>query len=433
MAEDLNRLAASLEYYFDRLWPILRSITGKGVRQTHDILGEILPLVRHEIPSGSQVLDWRVPKEWVVREAYVIDPRGRRILDIRDNNLHLVNYSVAFRGNLSLAELQGHLHSLPYKPDAIPYVTSYYSPYWGFCLSHRQREQLVEGEYQVVVDTDHIDGSLTLSDAVLPGRSRQEILLSSYTCHPSLAVNELSGPLVCAFLYRELATLEERYYTYRFVLAPETIGSICYLHRHGEHLKRHLAAGFVITCNGHDAPFTYQRSRAGNSLADRATEYVLRKRHPGFHRLRDFRPTGSDERQYCSPGFNLPVGSLMRTPYAEYPEYHTSLDNKAIVSFKAMAQSVKTYTEICRVLEMNRRYLNLQPHGEPQLGKRGLYPSLGTQSHVERRIEALLWLLNYSDGEHDLLDIAERSGLDIGELHQAARDCLAKGLIRELT
>ncbi len=429
MSHDIIR---QLEHYFDRLWPIMRSITGEGVRQTHDILGELLPLQRIEVPSGTQVLDWQVPKEWVIRQAYVIDPHGRRILDIRDNNLHLVNYSIAYRGRMPLEELQQHLHSLPEQPDAIPYLTSYYKPYWGFCLSHKQRERLPGGEYEVVIDSDHIDGSLTLSEAVLEGESDQEILFTSYTCHPSLAINELSGPLVCAFLYQHVANLPKRYYTYRFLFAPETIGSLCYLARRGDVLKRKLAAGFVITCVGHDAPFTYKRSRQPDSLANRAAEYVLRRDHAAHHEIREFHPIGSDERQYCSPGFDLPVGSLMRTPYDEYPQYHTSEDNKQLISFTAMSETIACYAEICRTLEMNRRYLNLQPHGEPQLGKRGLCPSLGSQQRIERQMQALLWLLNFSDGQHDLLAIAERSGLDIRELHQAAQNCLQQNLLRAL-
>ena len=260
---------ALLEDCFDRLWPIMRSITGDGVRETHDILGELIPLERMEIPSGTKTFDWTVPKEWVFRDAYVIDPNGGRILDARHNTLHLVNYSEPFRGTLSRGELDDHLYSLPERPDAIPYVTSYYRPRWGFCLSQAQRNALPDGDYQVVVDTDLIDGSLTLSECVLPGESTDEVLLSTYTCHPSMANNELSGPLVAAALAKRIAAWPKRRLTYRFVFAPETIGAIAYLSKRGEHLKQSLVAGYIITCVGIPAPFTYQRSRRGNSLADK--------------------------------------------------------------------------------------------------------------------------------------------------------------------
>lgn len=425
-AETLEEIA----HYFDRLWPILRSITGEGVRQTHDILGELVALKRHEIPTGTNVLDWIVPKEWVVREAYVVTPHGQRILDIESNNLHLLNYSVPFRGELSRAQLDEHLYSLPDQPGAIPYVTSYYAPRWGFCLPHSQRQALAEGTYQVVVDTAHSDGSLTLSEAVLPGESEQEVLLSTYTCHPSLANNELSGPLVTAFLYRRLAAWKRRRLTYRFVFLPETIGSIAYLQLRGEHLKRQLIAGYVLTCIGDDAPFTYKRSRQGDSVADRAALYTLKGlENPKIH---NFFPQGSDERQYCSPGFDLPVGSLMRSMYGTYPEYHTSYDDRSFVSFTALQESVSVYETMLRTLDNNRSYRNLEPFGEPNLGRRGLYSPRGAAFPPEH-VTAILWVLNYSDGKHDLLDIAERSGLDFTTLTGAAASCLEAGLLEVVT
>jgi aminopeptidase-like protein len=282
--------------YFDRLWPILRSITGEGVRETHEILAELVPLKRIEIPTGTAVFDWTVPQEWVVREAYVIAPGGERILDVLDNNLQLLNYSMPFDGVVSRTELVEHLHTLPDQPEAIPYVTSYYSPRWGFCTSHRDLELLPEGDYRVVIDTELIDGSLTISEAVLPGDEDAEVLLSAYTCHPSLANNELSGPLVTAFLYRRMAALPRRRLTYRFVFLPETIGSISYLARHGAHFKQKMVAGYVVTCIGDGGSFTYKRSRRGGSAADRAAAHVLRTgRHE--HRILDFFPdSGSDER-----------------------------------------------------------------------------------------------------------------------------------------
>jgi aminopeptidase-like protein len=421
-------LAAEIERYFDRLWPLTRSLTGDGVRATHDILSELAPLERTEVPSGSRVLDWIVPPEWVVRDAHVVDPDGRRILDVHENNLHLVGYSVPFRGVLSREELDGHLHSLPAQPTAIPYLTSYYSPHWGFCLAHEQRERLPEGEYEVVVDTElRADGSLTLGEAVLPGEEPGEVLLSTYTCHPSLANNELSGPLVAAFLYRRVAAWPRRRLGYRFVFVPETIGAIAYLARRGDHLRERLLAGYVITCIGDPGPFTLKRSRRGDTLADRAAAYVLGGESDV--RVVDFFPSGSDERQYCSPGFDLPVASVMRTMYGTYPEYHTSLDNRDFISFSAMAESVDTYERILRTLDANVSLLNTYPYGEPQLGRRGLYPSLGSSKETDARAEAMLWILNQSDGEHDLLDIAARSGVPMELIVDAADDLIRAGLL----
>jgi aminopeptidase-like protein len=423
-------LADEIAAYFDRLWPILRSITGPGVRQTHEILSELVDLERLEIPTGTTVFDWEIPKEWLVHEAYVIDPAGKRILDIQENNLHLLNYAIPFRGTISRKELDEHLYSLPDKPTAIPYVTSYYQPRWGFCLAQQQRDSLPEGDYQVVIDTEHIDGSLTLSEAVLKGESDEEVLISTYTCHPSLANNELSGPLVAAFLYRRLKAWETRRLSYRFVFLPETIGALAYLKLRGEQLQKRLMAGYVVTCIGNAAPFTYKRSRQATSLADQAAEHVLKQLETPS-RIIKFSPQGSDERQYCSPGFNLPVGSLMRSMYGTYPEYHTSLDQRSFISFEAMQESVEVYEQILRTLEYNQTYRNLYPYGEPRLDKRGLYESLG-HTGVPDFTRAVLWLLNYSDGQHDLLSIAEKSGLSMQQLHEAAKRCLAVGLVEKM-
>lgn len=423
-------MAEEIAGYFDRLFPLLRSITGEGVRATLRILSELLPLEMIEVPSGTQVFDWTVPKEWVVREAYVVGPDGRRILDVADHTLHLLNYSQPFRGRLSRAELDAHLYSLPEQPDAIPYVTSYYSPRWGFCLSQRQRDGLPEGEYEVVIDADHIDGALTIGECVLAGETDREVLISTNTCHPSLANNELSGPLVAAFLHRRLAAWPRRRLTYRFVFLPETIGSLTYLSRQGEQLKRRAIAGYQVVCVGTDHRFVYKRSRDGDSLADRAALAALRRRHGDGFEVQPFRPDwGSDERQYCSPGFNLPLGSLMRSVYDEYPEYHSSLDNRDLVSFEAMAESVGMAEFVLQHLDMNRRYRNLQPYGEVQLGRRGLYPSLGNFQENMEQVSAMLWLLNLSDGANDLLAIAERSGLDIRVLDHFARVLADEGLL----
>ena len=418
--------AEQVASYFDRLWPLMRSLAGEGVRESHKILSEILPLERIEIPSGTVCFDWTVPKEWVVREAYVVAPGGERILDVADHTLHLLNYAHPFHGRLTRAELDAHLYSLPEQPDAIPYVTSYYEPRWGFCLTDRQRRALPEGEYQVVVDTELVDGSMTIAECVLAGESAEEVLISTNTCHPSMANNELSGPLVAAFLGRRLQGLKRRRLTYRFVFLPETIGSIAYLSLRGEHLKARMVAGYHVVCVGTDAPFTYKKSRRGDSqggsLADRAARAVLGGTEEGGVRTLDFRADwGSDERQYCSPGFDLPLGSVMRSVYGEYPEYHTSLDDRDFISFEAMVGSVDACFDICRALDMNRTYINRRPHGELQLGKRGLFPTLGNFQENWDQVSAMLWLLNLADGTRDLLAIAARSGVDIRLLDHYAR------------
>ena len=430
-ARDGPVLASEIAALFDRLWPIHRSITGPGVRETHDILGEFLPLERMEIPTGTSVFDWTVPQEWRCHAAHITGPDGRCIVDVADNNLHLVGYSIPFRGRIDRDELDAHLYSLPDQPDAIPYVTSYYSPRWGFCLPHAQRTALPAGDYDVVVDTELVDGALTLSEAVLAGESEDEILFSTYTCHPSMANNELSGPIVTALLYRRLAAMPHRRYTYRFAFLAETIGALAYLSERGERLRARLKAGYVVTCVGDDGPYTYKHSRAGDTLADRAARHALEHAVPAERiRYLDFDPSdGSDERQYGSPGFDLPVGSLSRTIYPDFPQYHTSLDNRDFISPQAMSDSIEAYVRVCRVLEANATFENLVKFGEPNLGRRGLYPTLGGTQTVEHDVRCLLWLLNQSDGTKDLLAISSRSGLPIEELRNQADRCLEAGLL----
>jgi len=425
---DRHAERAWLEATFDRLWPLPRSLTGDGVRLTHDILAEVMPLQRIEVPSGTRVFDWTVPDEWRVNEAYVVGPTGERVIDYASSNLHLLGYSVAFRGRLSRAELERHLYSLPERPDAVPYATSYYAPRWGFCVSQRVRDALPDGDYEVVVDTETFPGSMTVSECVLPGTTEREVLLSTYTCHPSLANNELSGPLVAAALYARLARWPTRRLAYRFVLAPETIGAITYLALRGEHLRTHLDAGYVLTCLGDGAALTYKHSRRGSSLADVAARSALPAF--GYVRWHDFSPTGSDERQYCSPGFDLPVGSVMRSMYGTYPEYHTSDDDRDFISFDQLQASVDACEALCRALDQGgARYRNLMPFGEPQLGRRGLYPDLTVGAANVGAGDAIFWVLNLSDSEHDLLAISERSGLGLADLHAAAQRCVAAGLL----
>lgn len=421
----------SLEVFFDRLWPICRSITGPGYRESLNILSEVMPMRRLRFPTGKKVLDWTVPREWVAHGAYFIDSRGKKHADFRENNLHLVNYSAPFRGTLDLSELKKHLYSLPEKPKAIPYVTSYYAERWGFCLSHEELRALPEGPCRIVIDTEFKKGRVEIGEAVLPGKSSDEILFSSYLCHPSMANNELSGPLVLAFLYRKIASLKSRRFTYRFSVMPETIGAICYLSVRGEALKKRLAAGYQITCVGDAGNFTYKKSRRGDTLADRAALAVLTGLGRPY-KVEPFTPAmGSDERQYCSPGFDLPVGSLMRTMYAHYPEYHTSLDNKDFISFEALEDSIDAYFKIVQRLETGRIFKNTVSRGEPQLGRRGLYPTLGTQSERTGEVAAMMWLLNLADGSRDLSGIAEDSGQPLKTLTPLAEKLRTAGLLME--
>lgn len=421
----------SFESYFDRLWPICRSLTGPGYRQSLEILSEIMPTERLKFPTGQKVLDWVVPREWSIRDAYFIDPQGKKHADFKQNNLHILNYSAPFRGTLSFSDLKPHLYSLPDQPEAIPYLTSYYQERWGFCLPHGELISLPEGKYTVFIDSEQKDGHLEVGEAVLPGERKEEILFSSYLCHPSLANNELSGPLVLAFLYQRVKAMPKRRFTYRFVILPETIGAICYLSKRGEHLKKNLLAGYQITCVGDPGKFTYKRSRRGDTLADRAACLLLRGLGP--HEVIPFDPSaGSDERQYGSPGFNLPVGSLMRTPYGRYPEYHTSLDNKSFIRFEALEESLEAYAGIVEALEANRVWRNTVARGEPQLGRRGLYPTLGSQKNTGQKTKATLWLLNLADGSRDLLSIAEQSGQPIKMLIQLAEELRQAGLLVEI-
>lgn len=419
-----------LEQYFDRLWPINRSLTGNGNRESLQILSEIIPLEIREIPSGSKCFDWTVPPEWNNKEAWIKDETGKVIVDFNNNNLHLLGYSEPFDGVLTYDELKEHIYTLPNQPDLIPYLTSYYSRRWGFCMSHNQFKKLDKTiKYEVKVESElNENGSMTISDLVLKGKSDKEILFTTYICHPSLANNELSGPLVTAFIYDQLKD-KDLYYTYRFVFVPETIGSICYLSIHGDYLKKNLAAGFVVTCIGDNGNFTYKKSRKGNSLSDRAVNIVLSQTEKEYSIL-EFSPIGSEERQYCSPGLNLPVGSLMRTMYGVYPEYHTSADNKDFICFDAMEKSVKKYLGIVDVMENNKKYVNQFPNCEPQLGKRGLYPNLGSQKEKAIEVEAMMWILNLADGNHDLIDIIELSNINYEIIINTANNLLREGILK---
>lgn len=420
-----------IEQYFDRLWPITRSLTGNGNRESLEILSEIIDIQTSEVPSGTQCFDWTVPPEWNIRDAWIKDSKGNMLVNFADNNLHILGYSEPFQGKMTFEELEDHLYTLPDQPDLIPYLTSYYKRRWGFCLSHNQMKELDRNEiFEVYIDSTLDDkGSMTIGEAVIKGRSEKEILFSTYLCHPSMASNELSGPLVASFIYKKLKEQTNLKYTYRFLFVPETIGSIYSLSVNGEAWKRNLLAGFVITCIGDDGLFTYKKSRKGDTVADKAAETVLNQTEKEF-KLVDFVPMGSDERQFCSPGFNLPVGSLMRTMYGEYAEYHTSADNKNYISFEAMEKAVIKYLEIIQVLEKNEKYVNTMPYGEPQLGKRGLYPTLGSHKGTRDQVEAMMWVLNLADGTEDLLSISERSGIPVMRLIPVIDKLIQNGILK---
>lgn len=421
-----------MENFFDRLWPITRSLTGNGNRESLNILSEIIDIKTVEVPSGTQCFDWKVPPEWNIREAWIKDSKGNTVVDIANNNLHILGYSEPFQGKISFEELEPHLYTLPEQPNLIPYLTSYYSRRWGFCLSHNQFQKLDKNEvYEVLVDSSLDDnGSMTIGEAIIEGNTDKEIIFSTYLCHPSMASNELSGPLVSSFIYKELKERKDLKYTYRFLFVPETIGSIYSLSVNGESWKKNLHAGFVITCVGDDGKFTYKKSKRGDTVTDRAAEAVLAQAEKEFN-LVEFAPMGSDERQFCSPGFNLPVGSLMRTMYGEYPEYHTSGDNKDYISFEAMEEVVGKYLEIIEVIERNEKYINTMPFGEPQLGKRGLYPTLGSHKSTRSLVEAMMWVLNLADGTEDLLSISARSGIPVKRLIPVIDKLLENGILQK--
>ncbi len=412
----------------ERLYPLCRSITGNGVRSTLDIVDQHIPLTVHEVPTGTQVFDWTVPREWNIRDAYIADATGRRVVDFADSNLHVVGYSVPVDATMPLEELRAHLHTLPEQPDLIPYRTSYYQETWGFCLAQRTLDSLVDGDYRVVIDSTLADGSLTYAEHVVPGRVSDEVIISCHVCHPSLANDNLAAIAVATRLARRLAE-SKPWYTYRFLFVPGTIGSITWLAHNHERIGK-VRHGLVLACAGDPGSLTYKRSRRGDAEIDRVTRYVL-ETSGRAHEIVDFSPYGYDERQYCSPGFNLGVGCLTRTPYAAYPEYHTSADNPGFVSPEAMADTLETAWEILGVLDRDRRYLNLSPYGEPQLGKRGLYESLGGRSDTKQAQLAMLWVLNFSDGEHSLLDIARRSELPFSAVVAAADALHDAGLLKE--
>jgi aminopeptidase-like protein len=412
------------------LYPICRSITGEGFRETLARIQTEIPLDVHEVPSGTQVFDWIVPKEWKIRDAYVKNTRGNRIIDFRKHNLHIVNYSVPVHRKMSLVELRTHLHTLPDQPDWIPYRTSYYKENWGFCLSHNHLQTMREDEYEVCIDSALENGSLTYGECYLSGESEAEVLISCHACHPSLCNDNLSGVAIATFLAKYLGQAQLRY-SYRFLFIPGTIGAITWLSRNEDQINA-IQHGLVLTCVGDRGHITYKKTRRGDAEIDRAVAHVLK--HSG-HRydIEDFSPYGYDERQYCSPGFNLPVGCLMRTPHGKFPEYHSSADNLGLMDPASLADSLISCLSVFHVLENNGWYCNKNPKCEPQLGRRGLYRTMGGNRDEKLQETAMLWVLNQSDGEHSLLDIAERSGLAFETVHDAASLLLGQGLLKAVS
>ncbi len=422
VGEAMHRLAADL-------YPICRSITGSGVRETLRRLQAHIPLAVAEVPTGTEVFDWTVPKEWSIADAYVKNSAGERVIDFKKSNLHVLGYSIPVRARMSLTELRPHLITIPDQPDAIPYRTSYYTERWGFCLSHDQLLAMPDGDYDVCIESSLEPGHLTYGECYLEGESKDEVLISTHVCHPSLANDNLSGITLATFLAQRLQTVTRRY-SYRFLFIPGTIGSITWLALNEANLGR-VKHGLVLANVGDAGHLTYKKSRQGNADVDRAVVNVLR-RSGTAHGVREFLPYGYDERQFCSPGINLPVGCLSRTPNGEFPEYHTSKDDLTFLRPASLADSLECCLAIVRVVEGDRVYVNQNPKGEPQLGRRGLYRGFGGSMDARAREMALLWVLNLSDGRHSLLDISDRSGVDFDTLRGAADALLQHDLLKEV-
>ena len=411
-----------------RLFPICRSITGDGVRQTLRILQEQIPLTVHEVPSHTAVFDWTVPKEWNIRDAYIKNSRGEKIVDFHKCNLHVLSYSLPVSKKVSLAELKAHSFTLPDKPDWIPYRTSYYQENWGFCLSHNQLSALPDGEYEVFIDASLKDGHLTYGEYFIEGSTEDEVLISTHVCHPSLANDNVSSIALAVFLAKRLSGVATKY-SYRFLFTPGTIGSITWLSQNEDRASR-IKHGLVLACVADSGNVTYKKSRRGHADIDRAAIQVLKSAGNPYN-VCEFSPYGYDERQFCSPGFNLPVGCFMRTPHGQFPEYHTSADNLEFIDLKSLADSFSKCLSILNIIESNAVYVNQNPKCEPQLGKRGLYDAIGGQSDAKAQQLAMLWVLNLSDGENSLLDIADRSGMPFALICRTAETLKGSQLVKE--
>jgi len=427
---DIDEIGRQMHELMSELYPICRSITGEGFRQTQNILKQHIPLEIHAIPSGTEVFDWTVPKEWNIKNAYLKNSKGEKIIDFKKSNLHVVNYSMAVNRKMLLKELQEHLFTLPEHPDWIPYRTSYYKENWGFCLSHNDFLKLKEDTYEVVIDSTLEEGHLNYGEYHIQGQNSEEVLISTHACHPSLCNDNLSGVVLSTFLAKCISSITPRY-SYRFLFIPGAIGSIVWLCLN-EHKVSNIKHGLVVACVGDQGSFIYKRSRRGDAEIDQAVVNVLRTSGSDY-KIIDFSPYGYDERNYCSTGFNLPVGSLTRSTHSQFPQYHSSADNFDVVRHQYLAESFEKYISVIYVLENNRKYLNLIPKGEVQLGKRGLYGMMGGLQKRPTSEMSLLWVLNMSDGKHSLLDISDRSGLDFDVINNAADVLFEHKLLREVS
>lgn len=423
-----NEVGREMYQLMTELFPICRSITGNGVRETLNSIKKHIPVTVHEVPSGTQVFDWTVPKEWNIIDAHVKNSKGEKIIDFKENNLHILNYSLPVKKKVSLGELKEHLFTQPEYPGWIPYRTSYYKENWGFCISHDQLLDLKEDEYEVFIDSSLGNGSLTYGEYYIKGEKTEEVLISAHVCHPSLCNDNLSGIVLAVFLAKHLIQKSLRY-SYRFLFIPGTIGSITWLCMNESNVSK-IKHGLVAACLGDSGKFTYKKSRQGNAEIDRTVINVLRNSGNDFEII-DFIPFGYDERQYCSPGFNLAVGCLMKTPYGQYPEYHTSADNLDFVLPEYLADSFSIALAVFNILESNKKYINLNPKCEPQLGKRGLYQMTGGQKDKKIKELALLWVLNLSDGNNTLLDISDRAGLEFAVIKDASDALFKHDLLKE--
>jgi aminopeptidase-like protein len=431
MTDELSiKVGQEMHRFITDLFPICRSITGNGVRDTLHLIGKHIPIEIHEIPSGTKVFDWVVPNEWNIRDAYIMNIKGERVVDFKKSNLHVVSYSLPIHTKMTLEELKPHLYTFPDRPDWIPYRTSYYKESWGFCLTHQQFKELKDEEYEVCIDSTLEEGHLTYGECYLRGETTQEILISCHVCHPSLCNDNLSGIALSTFLAKALR-LKSLRYSYRFLFIPGTIGSITWLALHEDQISN-IKSGMVVTGVGDPGAVTYKKSRQGNAGIDRAFSHILRTSGKK-HSIIDFFPYGYDERQYCSPGFNLPVGCFMRTPHGEYSEYHTSGDDLTFVQPEFLEESFTCCIGALTLLERNKTFLSQNLKCEPQLGKRGLYRAIGGESEGAKREMAMLWVLNLSDGHHSLLEIAERSSISFDVVYEASEVLGHHGLLQELT
>ena len=421
-------IGSEIHKFASELWPINRSLTGSGVRETLQRIKKHIPgLEMKEIPSGKSVFDWAVPKEWCVNEAYVLTPSGQKICDFSENNLHLLGYSTPFEGEVSFQDLKQHLYTLSDQPDAIPYITSYYKERWGFCLSQQQFDRLEDGKYYVRIDTKLFDGVLNFGEFLIKGKSSKEVFISTYVCHPSMANNELSGPTVVTFLAKWLAEIKELEYSYRIVFIPETIGSITYLSLHHKHMKKNVFSGFNVSCVGDDRAYSYLPSRNGNTLSDQVAKHVLSNINPNYKSYSWF-DRGSDERQYCAPGIDLPIASIMRTKYGQYPEYHTSLDDlKNVVTPEGLNGGYWALRRAIEAIEKNKTY-RVTVLGEPQMGKRGLYPSLSTRKLSEQP-RLMMDIISLCDGKSSLIEIAEKINVPVWTLYDLIETLVSHNLL----